>query len=287
MIQERATQVRVGIFVSTGILLAMFVIFMIGSERAWFERTYKLYCTFNDASGLGTGAAVSLAGLRVGSVSAVVFPEDLKKKEIIIELELSTKFQDRIRADSKASIATQGLLGDKMVQVTVGTPEAEALGDGDTLLTAPAGDLFSIGQSATDLMTQVREVVTKVSTLVDAAQQGEGVLHSLLYDPQGTELIRDLGASARTIRRLTARIDQQADSAGIGSVVANLEQASSDLRVVTGQIRRGEGTLGALLTDNAIYNDLRSLFGRANRSVVLKSVIRSMLRERERTVQRP
>lgn len=287
MIQERATQVRVGIFVSTGFLLAMFVIFMIGSERAWFERTYKLYCTFDDVSGLGTGAAVSLAGLRVGSVSAVVFPEDLSKKEVIIELEVSTKFQDRIRADSKASVATQGLLGDKMVQVTVGTPAAEALGDGDALLTAPAGDLFSIGQSATDLMTQVREVVTKVSTLVDAAKQGEGVLHALLYDPQGAELMRDLGASVRTIRRLTARVDRQAAGEGIGSVLDNLEQASQDLRVVTGQIRRGEGTLGALLTDNAIYNDLRSLFGRANRSVVLKSVIRSMLRERERTVQRP
>lgn len=283
MIDEKTLHVRVGIFVTAGILLAMVIIFMIGSERAWFESKYRLYSTFSDVSGVGPGAAVSLAGMRIGSVARVHFPEDLERKEVIVELQLARDFQDRIRADSEASIVTQGLLGDKQVIITVGGAEAEPLKDGEHIQSKAAGDFASIGKNASELIVDVSDVMKEFKTALDNAKEGKGVLHALLYDPEGGELISDISAGVRSFRRLAHRFEKE----DVGRAMANLEQASRDIKIITGQIRRGEGTVGGLLTDASIYNDLRSLFGRANRNVVLKGVVRSMLRERERTVTRP
>lgn len=278
MIEERAIQIRVGIFVTAGLLLAMLIIFMIGSERAWFERRYSLYCTFNDISGLGKGAPVSLAGMRVGSVHEVRFPEDLQARQIVVELQISEEFRNRIRADSDASIVTQGLLGDKMIAITVGSPGAEPLNDGDELTTTPSGDLYSIGKSANDLVADARKTLGAVQEIVDQAKQGEGLLHALLYDPEGKAVIADLGAGVQSVRRVMDRVEKDE---GVGGTLANLQDASHDLKTIMAQIRRGEGTVGGLLTDDAIYNDLRKLFGRANRNWLLRSVVRSLLQQQD------
>lgn len=280
---ERTIQIRVGIFVTAGLVLAMFAIFMIGSERSWFEKRYQLHCTFDDISGLGKGASVTLAGMGVGSVAEVRFPDDLSRREVVAILDINVEFRDRIRTDSVASIVTQGLLGDKMVSLTVGSPEADALSDGDSLSTAPAGDLYSIGKSASDLIAEARKAMQSVNELVATAKDGRGVLHALLYDPAGESMVRDFGSGARSFRLLADRANGQ----GWGDVVANLDRATADLQTITGQIRRGEGTLGAILTDDAIYNDLRAIFGRAQRNVLLKSMVRSMIRANEMDLGTP
>lgn len=287
MIQEKATQVRVGIFLIVGVVLSIFILFMIGGKEAWFEKHYMLYCTFEDVSGLGPGAGVSLAGMRIGSVRSVEFSKDLTKRDVIVEMELSKHFQERIRGDSEVSIVTQGLLGDKNIVISVGTAETEALQDGDSIRAVPSGDLAGVGKSAGELVAEMRRVVDMAEGLMVEAKEGKGILHALLYDPTGETLLHDLSAGARSLRRLTERVEGEAGYANIGQVVANMEEASHDVKLLMQQIRQGEGTLGGLLTDDAIYNDLRSLFGKANRNVLLKSVIRSMLRERERAVQRP
>ncbi len=275
---ERTIHIRVGIFITTGLILAMIAVFMIGKERSWFEKRYQLFCTFSDISGLGKGASVSLAGMRVGSVKGVHFPSDLTRRDVIVSLEINKDFRDRIREDSRASIVTQGLLGDKMISITVGMPDSEPLGDGDVLQTEPSGDIYGIGRSATDLVSEVRRVVQSIDDMVTEAKQGKGLVHALLYDDQGSALIQDLHGGIRSFRLFTDRINASGDWR---TVVANLEQASADLQNVTGQIRRGEGTLGALLTDDAIYNDIRAIFGRARRNVLLKSMVRSMIRANE------
>lgn len=282
MLQDRAVQVRVGILVSAGLLLAMLVIFMIGSERAWFERKYTLYCTLTDVGGVGPGTAVSLAGMRVGSVTAVGFSPDGDKKELIVQLEIANQYQDRIRRDSKASVASQGLLGDKVLSLSVGSPGHDPLKDKDFIETEPSTDLLSQGASVRDLMGKAVQTMDAVQKLVAAVDRGEGMLAALLHDPEGAVVVKDLASGARSFRRMAGKLEGEAGTVGLGQVMQNLESASRDIRNITAQIRRGEGTLGALLSDNSIYQELRTMFGKAGRNLVLKSVVRDMIRENER-----
>lgn len=286
MVVDRVTQIRVGIFVSTGLLLAMLVIFLIGSERSWFEQKYALHCTFSEVSGVGPGAPVSLAGMRVGAVKAVGFSSDPERADVMIELEITKKFQDRIRADSRASIVTQGLLGDKMIMVSVGTPKADILQPGDELPTASSGDLASLGLSAEGIIREGQVVIKQAQELLQQVKTGSGVLHALFYDPQGGEIIRDLAASAHSVSAVAARIAREADIAVLRQAFVHFRAAAADAEQIVAAVRRGEGSLGGLLADSAIYEEIRSIFGKANRNVLVKSVIRSMLREQEAPIAR-
>lgn len=281
MVVDRMTQLRVGIFVSSALLLAMLIIFLIGSSRSWFEKKYTLHSTFDEVSGIGPGASVSLAGMRVGSVKAVGFSADPERADVIIELEISAQFRERIRGDSRASIVTQGLLGDKMIMVSVGSPKFPELKPGDELQTESSGDLAGLGQSAEGLIKDGKRVLHQISTLLGDVQQGDGVVHALIYDRDGTTAVRDVAASARAVRLLAERINREVDLAAVRQALTSFRSAASDVHAVTAAIRRGEGSLGGLLADSAIYEDLRGIFGKANRNVMMKSVIRSMLREHE------
>ncbi|MBI2343208.1 MAG: MCE family protein [Deltaproteobacteria bacterium] len=278
MVTERTVHIRVGIFVTAGLVLAMFAIFMIGSERSWFEKRYTLYCTFDDISGLGPGAPVALAGMRVGSVKAVEFPQEEYRKALMVVLDINQQFQDRIRTDSEASIETQGLLGDKKISITIGNAEAAPLKDGEHLKTASTGDLYSIGKDASDIISDAKKVLRRVDHMLQHAEEGHGALGALLYDEEGRALVHNLNAGAQSFNAFMRRTAEAGD---IRRVVANLEESTADLQAITSKMRRGEGSLGALLSDDAIYNDLRALFGRARRNVILRSIARSALRHSE------
>jgi len=283
-LKDQSIQIRVGIFVSAGLLLAMVIIFMIGSERSWFEKKYRLVSRFEDVSGLGQGASVSLAGIRVGSVKRVGFPADLHNKQLVVEMQISREFQDRIRKDSRATIVTQGLLGDKMVMVTVGHADAPALNDGEVLETTTVGDFNSIGENAHHVLMRADHILENVDKLIADAKEGEGLVHTLLYDPIGKDLLHAVADSAHSFERLANRLEREAR---VAKIAGNLENASGDISQITSQIRRGEGTIGGLLSDETIYNDLRALFGHANRNVVLKAVVRSLVRANEKELRRP
>lgn len=270
------TQLRVGIFVAAGLLLAMYIIFMIGSEQQFFETQYTLKTTFKDVSGLRVGAPVHLAGLKVGYVSDIKFTGELERKEVEVILKINKKYKDRIRTDSIASIYTQGLLGDKFIYISVGTPAESALEDGAFIKGKDEMDIAAIvregGEIADDMKgaassarkffedlytgkEDVRAAIGSFKRIMEEIEKGEGTLHSLIYPdkegPDKGELAKDLKAAAR------------------------------DLRNILDRINRGEGTVGGLISDPGIYNDIRAFLGRVNRNQVLKSIVRSTIKENE------
>jgi phospholipid/cholesterol/gamma-HCH transport system substrate-binding protein len=122
------------------------------------------------------------------------------------------------------------------------------------------------------------------------ARQGPGLLHALLFDPQGAELVANLTRTSEEIGRLLRDFGQgeglipslffNPDGAKIVADVqaaaAGMRQLTADLQVVAERLRQGEGTMGGLLEDPTVYEDLSALLRGANRSVLLRSLIRSL-----------
>lgn len=280
MIEDRSVQIRVGIFVMAGCILSAIIIFMLGSERSWFQRKYELRCRFDDISGLTNGASVNLAGVKIGAVSAVLFPQSLTEKQIEVVLKIGREFQDRIRKDSVAAIHTQGLLGDKFINITMGSAAEEAIPAGTYLTVGKVSGIASLAQRGEEVLDEVQNAASLVKDLIGNRSK-ESIVQTLFYDARGKEIMGDLAQSMRSLQRVTGRFD------GDAGLLTHLQRAAEDLRAITAQIRRGEGTMGGLLTDAAIYNDLRSLFGRANRSFLLKTIVRATLRENDKEVVGP
>ncbi len=306
MLAKEKTQIKVGIFVFAGLLLAMYVIFMLGGEKQLFERQYSLVTKFKDISGLRVGAPVQLAGLKVGYVSKITFSTELANKDVELMLKINKKFQDRVRKDSQAAINTQGLLGDKFVFISVGSEAEPILGDGEYLEGKETVSIYNMAEKSGEIMENVREasksakrffedmytskedvrsVLRSMKSVMNGAEKGESLMHALFFDPKGKDVVADIGASLNMLKDIIGRADEADKKSGeVSGVLKNMREASKGLEEIVDKVNRGEGTIGALVSDPSIYNDIRSLLGRANRSKLLKAVIRSTIEQNDKNV---
>jgi len=307
MINKERTQIKVGVFVFAVLVLAMYVIFMLGGEKQMFQRRYALNASFDDISGLRVGAPIQLAGLQVGYVDKIRFPKNLADKKIGIELKINKKYQARIRSDSTAKIETQGLLGDKFIFVTVGSEEQPVLNNGEVIQTVESTSIFDIAKKSSDIVNDVKdaadsakkffegmytsradvgETLHSLKNIMKQAETGSGFIHALLYDPKGKEIVSDMADGIKSLKDLVGSTDDENKKTGqVSNILKNLKSASKDIKEIASRVNNGEGTIGGLLTDPSVYNDLRSLLGKANRNKLLKSVIRSTLAENDKKIE--
>jgi phospholipid/cholesterol/gamma-HCH transport system substrate-binding protein len=381
---ERQMQLRIGALVLVGILLFIGFVLSIGQRSTLFEQHYSLWASFSSTEGLAQGSPVRLAGVTVGNVTRIAFGRDARERRIAITLSVERRVQDRIREDSVASIGTIGLVGDKVLEITVGSADRPVLQAGAQLASvdpldyslllqksdrildhvtriAASLDEFFAGGGQTEKRTlndalrslrttlveiekgeglahdliygkagseligrvdhtaqtlerlaqaienergllhaliytpqeetlgRVTRVADRMDTLLKDAMEGPGLLHTLIYDPKGSELVSRLN---QTSERLEAMIESVKTGQGLipallfdpkhAKVLDDLQTAAAGLRTLTGdlqivvaRLRQGEGTLGGLLEDPTVYEDLSALLRGANRSLLLRSLIRS------------
>ena len=153
--REQSMRVRVGIFVLGLLTLFMVFVLTIGSRSRIFERRYTLHAFFGNIGGLNVGAPVRLAGVSIGSVKFITFGKDLASKKIKVTISLDAGLQDRIREDSIASIETIGLVGDKVLELTVGSPDKQALPPGAIVASIDPPDYAKLLQKGDQIVDNV------------------------------------------------------------------------------------------------------------------------------------
>jgi phospholipid/cholesterol/gamma-HCH transport system substrate-binding protein len=289
-----AVQLRVGAFVLAGLLVFTGLVYMLGRSAGLFERQYRLVASFGQIGGLIQGATVRLAGVPVGRVGDIQLPEAGNTK-VRVELRISRRVQDRIRADSLARIETLGLLGDKIIDVTLGSPEAAVLQDGAELRAEEPFDTARLTQQGAELLqnlvalsTDLRATLARIaaspagSDLAETAralrnlaaeiEHGQGVLHRLVYDPKLGAAVADAGETLRQVGETVRRIDrvladpQTGNLAGeAGRTLAEARAAAERVNRILREVEEGHGTLHALVYDEGrTLKDLEGMLGRVN-----------------------
>lgn len=132
--------------------------------------------------------------------------------------------------------------------------------------------LDNLNRSAVLLEETLREI-----------REGEGLLHALIFDEEGTKLVEDLRRTAAGLEAVVGRLKEGkgvlgallTGSDGSGQVLENLQVIVADLKRITSALAEGKGTLGALIQDPTVYEDLSSLLRGAERSWILRGLIRS------------
>ncbi len=150
---------------------------------------------------------------------------------------------------------------------------------------ALTGFLVSAGGSA----RRLDQALGRVDQLLAQVQQGGGALHALLYDPKGAKVISELGDAAEEVATLLRDSRENEDSAlhqlvygDAGEMFEELRGASADLKKITEKIAGGEGTLGALINDPTVYEDLRTIVGNVKRSWILRTLVRAAISTQEK-----
>lgn len=281
MKNKTSQQVRVGVFVSLALLLSMLAIFLLGNVGGLLVRQYNLFSRFEDISGLRIGAPVFLAGINVGKVEEIRFPSELEERKVVVTIKVLKTYQDRIRSDSLASVVTQGLLGDKAVFVTVGSPQMAELKDGMELQAKQGFSLDTFSEKGSELLENVNDLAKNVNSVIKDAKTKKSLVNALLYDPQGEQVVKDLSKTIKTARRVLGNMEG-ATGKKLTQTMANFETVSANLKDISTTIQEGKGSIGGLINDPTVYYDLMTLLGNANRNKLLRTVVRATLATNEK-----
>src|SRR6266567_8671391 len=134
---------RLGVFVIAMMLVFGAGVFWIGSKQFLFTRTYHLNADFQNVAGLSNGADVRVGGIHEGTVKRIDLPNRPDGK-ITVVMDMHQATREVLKNDSVASIKTEGLLGDKYMEISFGSPEALKLKNGDTIQSAPPLDISDL-----------------------------------------------------------------------------------------------------------------------------------------------
>jgi phospholipid/cholesterol/gamma-HCH transport system substrate-binding protein len=245
---ELGLKLRVGVFVIASLAVFLGLIYMLGARARLFEARYTIYAEFTEVGGLTEGATVRLAGVQIGRVTAVELPGQPGGK-VRVQMSIAKRFSDRIRKNSIARIETQGLLGDKIVEITVGTAEAPAVPPGDVIASR---EPFDIGQ----VINESAQTVKNVATLAEALRSTAETLNQ-------SKVIENASATVSSARRVTEQIGRIVDQVEKGNSWAHVllyeepvalrrmnELVMATERVVA-RIEKGEGMAGVLTSSES------------------------------------
>lgn len=179
---------RLGLFIVAGLAILTVGVFLIGGNESLFQRTYRVNATFHNVSGLSEGADVRVGGIHKGTVKHIDLPHD-PSGSVTVAMDLARGTRDVVKQDSVASIASEGLVGDKYVEVSFGSPGAQGVKDGGTIESAPPIDISDLLNKTNQIMDTAKEAVQNVAATADnldavssKINQGQGTVGSLIND---------------------------------------------------------------------------------------------------------
>jgi len=161
-----STAFRVGVLVFLGLLFLSIGIFLIGDKDLLFTSTFRLKAEFANVAGLNNGAEVRVGGIHQGTVKEIDLPSQPDGKVTVV-MNMRSHTRTLIKKDSRASIKTEGLLGDKFVEISFGSPKAESVGNDDVIASETSKDLSEQAQA---LANQAGEGITAFRDNMEALQ---------------------------------------------------------------------------------------------------------------------
>jgi phospholipid/cholesterol/gamma-HCH transport system substrate-binding protein len=142
-----STAFRLGVFIVGALLILSLGIFLIGRKQFLFSSTYRLKADFQSVAGLNNGADVRVGGIHEGTVKEIdLDTQPDTKLTVVMTMDNSTR--NVIRKDSIATIKTEGLLGNKFVEISYGSPKAGSVQDGDFILSKNPVDISDLADAA-------------------------------------------------------------------------------------------------------------------------------------------
>jgi phospholipid/cholesterol/gamma-HCH transport system substrate-binding protein len=218
-----------GAFVIGGLILFALGLFLIGDRRMLFSKSAEYYTEFAQISSLEAGAKVRVGGMDAGEIVEIRVPSGPGAK-FRLKLRIVEKLFPVVRTDSLASIQTDGLLGNKFLQIDIGST-----GLAPSSYTLPSREPFEIS----DLLTKIRETVTALDSTIG-------------------EVTADVTNATQTVAEAAIHVDEiiVAAQSPLNRLTAAASRISEDAAAIMARVNAGEGTIGKLVNDDTVYNSL-------------------------------
>jgi len=240
--QLKWSQIKVGLVMTIAFVVLLIAVFFAGNIQNVFLKKGELKIKFRDVVGLRKGAPVWILGLEEGSVKNITLDPTYG---VVVTIAVNKNALEFVRKDSRATILTMGLLGDKYIELSTGSPQAEPIRPAEVIK----------GSSEMGLREVMGQFIEKIDSLVTKIEGGQGTIAKLLNDPALYNNL--LGAT----HSLSAFLENLKDSKGTlklliddPSVYKKMLAATSSIEEFSKRINESSGTLRRLIEDPSLYN---------------------------------
>lgn len=242
---QRKYETIVGIFVVGSLAALLVMVLIIAQQERLWEKHVEYRAVFKNISGLKEGSEVRLAGVTVGNIKKIVIDT---QGQIIVTFEVIGKYSSRVRQDSRATIGFQGLLGDKSLDLSAGSPEQPEIAAGGQVASVEPWDITELLAKATPTLENVTKILNNLASISES-----------LTKPGG-----NFEKSMEEVRQIVAKINAGQGSLGQllndPALYRESAQTVAGIRKLTGALEESKGALGALVNDPAFKADLQKTF---------------------------
>lgn len=275
MDKKTRKDITLGIFITIGLLLFVGIIYYIGSQQQLFGDRVKLIAIFKNVSGLQSGNNVRFSGIKVGTVKGIEIVSDSTARVILHIEEDVSRF---IKKDSYATIESEGLMGNKIVSISSGSPGEPAVEEGDYMRTKEPVSIDEVITSFKATSDNARALTENLNLISQQISNAEGLLGKIVSDSvlservsnvvislektgvNAAQITRQIEMAAREVNRgdgllsralhddsLARNVEATIDS--ITYAGKNLAQASRELRIFMSKLNNDEGMINKLISD--------------------------------------
>ncbi|MEA1971049.1 MAG: MlaD family protein [Thermodesulfobacteriota bacterium] len=238
-----STEAKVGLFVLAALIILGYMSFRVGEYGFGLKKGYLVNVVFDNATGLEKDASVQIAGVEVGRVDEI----SLKNGKALVTLRMLPSV--KLEKDVEAKIKSYGILGDKYVDIVPGT-------EGETYISA-GGDIVRTEQQA-----DIDKLLRELGTIAGDVMEVTASLKNVLGNTEGEANLKAIVENTRSITENLNRVVTQNDEK-LNLMITNLGEASAEMRKafaalnsVVGRIDNGEGTIGQLVENKDVFDNL-------------------------------
>lgn len=252
-------QLKVGLVILAALGVMTVAIYKLGQATNLFHRRYELEAYLANANGLRQGGAVFVAGQFAGTIKSIDFlPVDNDTtKNLKVRIAVDQELREQIRGDSKAKVRTMGLLGDKVIDISIGTPKYPPLKEGATIAVAPSLDYEAVLAQAASAVNDMVDLTHDMHKITGGLVRGEGTVGQLLTNKRlYDEFVGTMGRANTMLARFQNPNGTFAklldDPALYNRFVSVVTSADSLVTALNDK----NGTIGKLLRDDSLYMHL-------------------------------
>lgn len=225
--------VKLGVFVLAGLLFLILLLYMIGKNSSLFQSNFVLKARFENTQGLMAGNNVRFAGIESGTVKSIVMLND---SVIEVTMLIDKKMLGIIRKNALVSVGTEGLVGNKLINIIPSKSPADPAAEGDILISKTSVDTDAMLRTLENTSKDIAVIASELKLTAQRINNSDG-LWTLIEDKS---VPNNLGASLKNIRNATGKAVLLGD----------------ELNAIIADVRGGKGAIGALLTDSSFATNL-------------------------------
>ena len=233
MSKRTGSNIKLGIFVLAGLAFLILLLYMIGRNKNLFGSSFELKARFQNVQGLRSGNNVRYSGIEAGTVKKISILNDTTIEVVML---IDTKMKKFIRKNAIAAIGTDGLMGNKLVNISPSIEPADLVGDEDILQVKRTYDTNDMMQTLAKTNDDVALIAIEMKKAIQHINSSKAVWEIL----DDKTLPQNLRTSLANVKSATVKANEMVNN----------------LNTIVNDVKNGKGSLGAAITDSSFAKNL-------------------------------